>query len=538
MSNFSAPVDPTGSVSRSFASPTSPFDLTAPLHAPMNPAQVPLQSIVTSPSVAFSSLCIRTPHRAIPTALPPTPRLGASPRVSTFSTLATQDTSVIAPLISTPSASTKPLITLSTDQPQMLARTVAPQRRTNMGPPSLPHPLVTSTDSSDQQNEVLFQSVNNYMDIMGSVPSEVVDSHTDGFGTATPSSMDFVQEFAWVFDTNTTGNTSAPPSPFVQQPLNTFPATLTSPYPPMADDFLAQYASAGSSDPSPELPSPGQAYPCNPSPQVNAWNEVIVDGSLFVDEVQQPILPKPSPGLGINGPTISQESSSSSGVTQLSAVSAPKRPRLSLDQSTPSHRRFPSNSSGSSSPSPFIGPMSSTRPNGYRKNLKPDDLLAIDAPTQKRNYIFPSVTSRQPLPKSVIKGIKQAPSNTASPRKRSSSTAGLPGRDSAEQEEIAASSSEDHGQKENGEEGSDGEDKETLRQHVEEKRRANTIAARKSRRRKAEFIEKLKVELTDLQKQCQLLAEEKAQWQARAEQAEEQLKALEQLQAVSGFYHR
>ncbi|CAE6449534.1 unnamed protein product [Rhizoctonia solani] len=43
-------------------------------------------------------------------------------------------------------------------------------------------------------------------------------------------------------------------------------------------------------------------------------------------------------------------------------------------------------------------PVKKTQPTGHRKNLVPEQLLSVEAPTQQRNYYGPSATSRKPVP--------------------------------------------------------------------------------------------------------------------------------------------
>lgn len=85
---------------------------------------------------------------------------------------------------------------------------------------------------------------------------------------------------------------------------------------------------------------------------------------------------------------------------------------------------------------------------GTRKNLRPDHMIPENAPTQRRTYLTPSQTSRKEVPASVLK-------------KRARSQA-------FDEDEDEA----------------DIEVDDDLKAQIEHKRRQNTIAARKSRRRK------------------------------------------------------
>ncbi|KAF9783455.1 hypothetical protein BJ322DRAFT_153321 [Thelephora terrestris] len=120
--------------------------------------------------------------------------------------------------------------------------------------------------------------------------------------------------------------------------------------------------------------------------------------------------------------------------------------------------------------SPFFPPshrLPFNLPTGTRKNLTPETLIPLDAPVQSRNYLTPSVTSRK-----------------ESSRKRSRTEASVDDDDEADKEvgELDA---------------------------VAAKRLQNTLAARRSRRRKLEH--QLELE-TNLDREKQL----KEQWRSRA----------------------
>jgi len=120
--------------------------------------------------------------------------------------------------------------------------------------------------------------------------------------------------------------------------------------------------------------------------------------------------------------------------------------------------------------SPFFNPpshrLSSVLPPGTRKNLTPGSLIPLDAPVQSRNYLSPSATSRR-----------------EPQRKRSRSD---------------AFGDDDEADKDMGE-----------LDAVAAKRLQNTLAARRSRRRKLEH--QLEME-TNLEREKQL----KEQWRSRA----------------------
>ncbi|KAJ7575552.1 hypothetical protein C8J56DRAFT_974856 [Mycena floridula] len=101
---------------------------------------------------------------------------------------------------------------------------------------------------------------------------------------------------------------------------------------------------------------------------------------------------------------------------------------------------------------------------GTRKNITPESLVPIDAPTQPRKYVLPSATSRKEVPAVFAK-------------KRSKSMAFGDEEDELD-EPLAANATE--------------------KEQIEWKRRQNTLAARKSRKRKLEYQQQLEVEVQRL----------------------------------------
>jgi len=118
--------------------------------------------------------------------------------------------------------------------------------------------------------------------------------------------------------------------------------------------------------------------------------------------------------------------------------------------------------------SPLFSPsrLSSNLPTGTRKNLTPDALIPLDAPVQSRNYPTPSVTSRRDPPRKRSRTETSGDDDEAD-------------KDMSELDALAA------------------------------KRLQNTLAARRSRRRKLEH--QLELE-TNLDREKQL----KEQWRSRA----------------------
>jgi len=121
--------------------------------------------------------------------------------------------------------------------------------------------------------------------------------------------------------------------------------------------------------------------------------------------------------------------------------------------------------------SPLFAPppsrFSSNLPTGTRKNLTPEALIPLDAPVQPRNYLAPSATSRKEPP----------------PRKRSRSEA--LGDDDGADDEVGELDA------------------------VAAKRLQNTLAARRSRKRKLEHQLELEASLENEKQQ-------KEQWRSRA----------------------
>lgn len=115
---------------------------------------------------------------------------------------------------------------------------------------------------------------------------------------------------------------------------------------------------------------------------------------------------------------------------------------------------------------------------GTRKNITPESLIPLDAPTQRRNYVFPSVTSRKDVP-------------TTFSRKRPRSQLLAEGEeDELDPQESLAPNATD-------------------RERIEWKRRQNTLAARKSRKRKLEHQRYLESRVVNLE-------QEKEMWRTRA----------------------
>ncbi|EAU86412.1 hypothetical protein CC1G_05406 [Coprinopsis cinerea okayama7 len=113
---------------------------------------------------------------------------------------------------------------------------------------------------------------------------------------------------------------------------------------------------------------------------------------------------------------------------------------------------------------------------GTRKGITPESLVPLDAPTQPRKYATPSATSRKELPAVFA-------------RKRARSQAFDEEEDELQEAPPGPNATE--------------------REQIEWKRRQNTLAARKSRKRKLEYQQKLE---SDVER----LTQERDNWKTRA----------------------
>ena len=133
--------------------------------------------------------------------------------------------------------------------------------------------------------------------------------------------------------------------------------------------------------------------------------------------------------------------------------------------------------------SPFdrqVAPLPSTKrksgATGTRKNVMPESLVPIEAPTQSRKYVTPSATSRKELPATWR-------------RKRLRTTGPGEEEDQLVEEALNPTLSE--------------------QEQIEAKRRQNTIAARRSRKRKLEYQRELEQSLEQYKRESEM-------WKQRA----------------------
>ena len=153
-------------------------------------------------------------------------------------------------------------------------------------------------------------------------------------------------------------------------------------------------------------------------------------------------------------------------------------PTLSLAPSSSS-----SATATTSKPSRPTKPM----PTGTRRNITPAALVPLDAPTQPRQYVTPSATSRKALPAAFSKGKKRARSEV-----------------------------DGHGDDDDPED--DDEVDPTTQDAIEAKRRQNTLAARRSRQRKLQHVRVL-------EEKVEHITQDRDMWMKRAYDAEAKLQA-------------
>ncbi|TFK21629.1 hypothetical protein FA15DRAFT_597543 [Coprinopsis marcescibilis] len=127
-------------------------------------------------------------------------------------------------------------------------------------------------------------------------------------------------------------------------------------------------------------------------------------------------------------------------------------------------------------PAPSSSSLVDRRRSPTARRLSPQDLIPHDAPTQSRRYITPSATSRRDAPSSFQ-------------RRSSYSRVSDEEEDELHEEPLGPNATE--------------------QEKIEYKRRQNTLAARRSRKRKLQ-------QQMQLQEQVELLTKEKEIWKTRA----------------------
>lgn len=151
----------------------------------------------------------------------------------------------------------------------------------------------------------------------------------------------------------------------------------------------------------------------------------------------------------------------------------------------PSASTGPSDASSSSTVQKPAG-----RPTGHRKNLSPSSLLPVNAPTQHRSYRGPSATSRKDIPAFAFASSSRRAA-TSKKRKADADPEDLDGDDDNDEEEMTT-----------------GKIKPRMGEsEIEAKRRQNTLAARRSRHRKLQYVRELEEKVEALMKQNIEMAE-------------------------------
>ncbi|KAJ6514514.1 hypothetical protein DFH09DRAFT_1135949 [Mycena vulgaris] len=228
------------------------------------------------------------------------------------------------------------------------------------------------------------------------------------------------------------------------------------------------------------------------------------DDSPFSDFLTTPVMPSASDSDMLTGPLI-DEVGYNDNMSLFGGLSAyptyevsvaPKLPSTAqlytispgtpaLDSIDPTTTVFPPQPKSTASPVEAPSRRRTTA-TGTRKNLKPEALIPLEAPTQKRTYITPSATSRKAVPAVFAQ------------KKRLHSVAFSADDDEAELGVLSPTASE--------------------AETIEYKRRQNTLAARKSRKRKLEHQQMLEDEIA-------VLKGDVDRWKTRAMMAQDLLQA-------------
>ncbi|KAJ6558080.1 hypothetical protein B0H19DRAFT_1149838 [Mycena capillaripes] len=228
-----------------------------------------------------------------------------------------------------------------------------------------------------------------------------------------------------------------------------------------------------------------------------------LDDSPFSDFLTTPVLPSASDAEMLTGPLIGDGGYDNDNMSLFGGLSAyqyeatPAAHKLSpttqlytispgtpaLDSIDPTSTVHPPKPKSTASPAEAPTRRRTTA-TGTRKNLKVEALIPLEAPTQKRTYITPSATSRKAVPAVFAQ------------KKRQHSAAF--GDDDEELGTLSPTASEE--------------------EQIEYKRRQNTLAARKSRKRKLEHQQALEDEV-------HMLKDEAERWKTRALMAQDMLRA-------------
>lgn len=165
---------------------------------------------------------------------------------------------------------------------------------------------------------------------------------------------------------------------------------------------------------------------------------------------------------------------------------SPRLPTINEPDSVPSKLTTPAAAPTTVAPRRVTG--ASAVATGTRRNITPDNLVPLDAPTQTRRYVTPSSTSRKEVPASFTKKRSRADAFGDDDQDEEVGMGEAPGPDATELEKI------------------------------EYKRRLSTIAARKSRRRKLEYKLMLETRVDELEKESE-------KWRTRCRVLQEVLRS-------------
>ncbi|KAG8952941.1 hypothetical protein FRC04_003393 [Tulasnella sp. 424] len=173
-------------------------------------------------------------------------------------------------------------------------------------------------------------------------------------------------------------------------------------------------------------------------------------------------------------------------------------------------------------------------PTGHRRNITSASLVPLDAPTQIRNYLTPSSTSKKEIPSAFVARRNKlkakeaavtkppAPGPSTAGRKRTRDEAGGDEVDQLQDDDTpmsggnnnAASPSTTPSSPTGGPVPAElASESSSLLSAIEAKRRQNTLAARRSRQRKLDYVR-------NLEELVSALTRERDSWKARAEGAE------------------
>ncbi|KAI3613263.1 cross-pathway control protein [Moniliophthora roreri] len=344
----------------------------------------------------------------------------------------------------------------------------------------LPAPPRSKQKQSEQQpiQQPDFESLrNNYLNMLAQKPDNTVTAK----GTMNPQEIEALQSVAETLLA----------SPEFQD-VNSF---LTSPFEASRDDFGT----------SPLIDTPYESFGTSPlldTPLFDDFNTSPIDDSPFISDLNTPILQDADldmyayqgmpliadAGAGmyesIQAPApapVEKASVLANGSIDLDNLLklSPQNPAVDSVYPSPAmttNESFPA--PPDPAPSAPSAPSKTTgrKPTGTRRNITPASLVPYDAPTQARRYITPSATSRKEVPAVFA-------------RKRNREQAQL----DDEQDELEPLPPNP-----------------TEKQQIEWKRRQNTLAARKSRKRKLEYQQNLEVELAELRV-------DREKWKTRAE---------------------